>query len=86
MRLVQFVKVDVKKKPGSNQEPDLDKLAKYILEELKNEASKDETKPKLLMSVLGGAWDFPVSSHVKETFHKGIVNAAVSSSKFSSSI
>ena len=109
VRLVQFVKVDVKnfEKPESKQERAFDKLTEYLLtnpkftlkwnhEKDKNEASKDETKPnhekdkneepKLLMSVLGGAWDFPVSNHVKETFHKGIVNAADSSSKFSSSI
>ena len=38
-------------------------------------------QPSLLISVTGGAWDFPVSSHVSEVFRKGIVEAAVSASK-----
>ena len=37
-------------------------------------------QPNLLISVTGGAWDFPINSRVEEVFHKGIVEAAVSAS------
>ncbi|XP_072021671.1 transient receptor potential cation channel subfamily M member-like 2 [Amphiura filiformis] len=33
-------------------------------------------RPNLVISVTGGAWDFPMNRHVKEVFRKGIVEAA----------
>ncbi|XP_072021692.1 transient receptor potential cation channel subfamily M member-like 2 [Amphiura filiformis] len=33
-------------------------------------------RPNLVISVTGGAWDFPMTRHVREVFRKGIVEAA----------
>ena len=41
----------------------------------------DLKRPNLVISVTGGAWDFPMNSHVREVFRKGIVEAAVSTGK-----
>ena len=61
--LIQFVKVSDK--------VDVKYLMKTIYE-------KWDLKPKLVISVTGGAWNFPVNSHVREVFRKGIVEAAKS--------
>ncbi|XP_072021702.1 transient receptor potential cation channel subfamily M member-like 2 [Amphiura filiformis] len=36
----------------------------------------DLKRPNLVISVTGGAWDFPMNRHVREVFRKGIVEAA----------
>ena len=65
----------------------VDKLEKLddFLEKLANVWKWGKTddrlkQPNLLISVTGGAWDFPINSRVKEVFRKGIVEAAVSAS------
>ena len=60
---IQFVKV--------SHTVDVKYLMKTIYE-------KWELKPNLVISVTGGAWNFPVNSHVREVFRKGIVEAAKS--------
>ena len=60
---IQFVKVSDK--------VDVKDLMKRIYKEWNLE-------PNLVISVTGGAWNFPVNSHVREVFRKGIVEAAKS--------
>ena len=71
------MKLTLNKESGSDDHRGLlEKLAK----EWKWGPGENEKQPKLLISVTGGAWDFPINSRVKEVFRKGIVDAAVSAS------
>ncbi|XP_072037605.1 transient receptor potential cation channel subfamily M member 5-like [Amphiura filiformis] len=59
----QFVKVD----------PDCD--IGELIEEIKTHWSLDH--PNLLISVLGGAWDFPVNDGVRDVLRQGIIKTTV---------
>ena len=59
---------------------DIDDLLKTIAEVWLWGPKKGCKQPNLLISVTGGAWDFPINSRVDEVFRKGIVEAAVSAS------
>ncbi|XP_072021648.1 lactadherin-like [Amphiura filiformis] len=47
---------------------------KELVQAIKTKWNLD--RPNLVISVTGGAWDFPMNRHVKEVFRKGIVEAA----------
>ena len=49
------------------------------MKKIKTEWKLDD--PNLVISLMGGAWDFPVNDHVKEVFRKGIIKSTVGTSK-----
>ncbi|XP_072021686.1 transient receptor potential cation channel subfamily M member-like 2 [Amphiura filiformis] len=70
---------ETKKKKEEEKNKFLKKTGEGLLQQLEEEWEWTEgNRPNLLISVTGGAWDFPFNNNIREVFRKGIVEAAES--------
>ena len=63
----------------SEENEDYDHAIKDLMDKIKEKWNLPH--PNLAISLMGGAWDFPVNDHVKEVFRKGIIKSTVGTSK-----
>ncbi|XP_072021697.1 transient receptor potential cation channel subfamily M member-like 2 [Amphiura filiformis] len=82
-KVIKVVKIAAIFEGGDKEEKS--KFLKQTGENLLKQLEKEEewkwtgdNRPNLLISVTGGAWDFPFNTNIKEVFRKGIVEAAES--------